>query len=64
VDRLVDWWETVKERFALITPLVITLDNGAESHSRRTQFMQRLVEFAQRFHLTIRLTYSPPYHIP
>ena len=62
VDRLVDWWETVKERFALITPLVITLDNGPESHSRRTQFMQRLVEFAQRFHLTIRLTYSPPYH--
>ncbi len=62
MDRLVDWWETVKERFALITPLVITLDNGPESHSRRTQFMQRLVEFAQRFHLTIRLTSSPPYH--
>jgi hypothetical protein len=24
--------------------------------------MQRLVEFAQRFHLTIRLGYYPPYH--
>ena len=24
--------------------------------------MQRLVEFAQRFHLTIRLAYYPPYH--
>jgi len=62
VDRLVDWWETVKERFPLITTLVINLDNGPESHSRRTQFMQRLVELAQRFHLTIRLTYYPPYH--
>lgn len=62
VDRLVDWWETVKERFADITTLVINLDNGPESHSRRTQFMQRLVEFAQRYHLTIRLAYYPPYH--
>jgi len=61
VDRLVDWWETVKERFAHITTLLINLDNGPESHSRRTQFMQRLVEFAQRFHLTIRLAYYPPY---
>src|SRR5438093_6411370 len=62
VDRLVDWWESVKERFADITTLVINLDNGPESHSRRTQFMQRLVEFALRSHLTIRLAYSPPYH--
>ena len=49
VDRLIDWWETVKERFPLITTLVINLDNGPESHSRRTQFMQRLMEFAQRY---------------
>ena len=62
VDRLVDWWESVKERFAHITTLLINLDNGPESHSRRTQFMQRLVEFAQRYHLTIRLAYYPPYH--
>jgi transposase len=62
VDRLVDWWESVKERFAHITTLVINLDNGPESHSRRTQFMQRLVEFAQHAHLTIRLAYYPPYH--
>jgi transposase len=62
VDRLVDWWESVKERFAHITTLVINLDNGPQSHSRRTQFMQRLVEFAQHSHLTIRLAYYPPYH--
>jgi len=28
VDRLVQWWETVRERFAHITTLVINLDNG------------------------------------
>ena len=62
VDRLVDWWETVKERFAHITTLLVNLDNGPESHSRRTRFMQRLVEFVQRSHITIRLAYYPPYH--
>ena len=61
VDRLVDWWESVKERFSHITTLLINLDNGPESHSRRTQFMHRLVEFAQHSHLTIRLVYYPPY---
>ncbi len=62
VDRLVDWWESVKERFSHITTLLINLDNGPESHSRRTQFMQRLVDFAQHSGLTIRLAYYPPYH--
>jgi transposase len=62
VDRLVDWWETVKERFAHITTLLINLDNGPESHSRRTRFMQRLVECVQRYRITIRLAYYPPYH--
>jgi transposase len=62
VDRLVDWWETVKERFAHIKTLVINLDNGPENHSRRTQFMQRLLSFVQRYRLTVRLAYYPPYH--
>ncbi len=62
VDRLIDWWESVKERFSHITTLLINLDNGPESHSRRTQFMQRLLEFVQHYHLTIRLAYYPPYH--
>ena len=62
VDRLIDWWEALKERFSHIKTLLINLDNGPESHSRRTQFMQRLVEFAQQYHLTVRLAYYPPYH--
>jgi Rhodopirellula transposase DDE domain len=62
VDRLIDWWESVKERFSHITTLLINLDNGPESQSRRTQFMQRLVEFVQRYRITIRLASYPPYH--
>ena len=62
VDRLVQWWEAVRERFAHITMLVINLDNGPENHSRRTQFMRRLVEFVQQYGITVRLAYYPPYH--
>lgn len=62
VDRLVDWWETVKERFSHITTLLINLDNGPENHSRRTQFMQRSLEFVQEYHISVRLAYYPPYH--
>jgi transposase len=62
VDRLIDWWKSVKERFPDITTLVINLDNGPESHSRRTQFMQRLLEFVARYQITVRLAYYPPYH--
>jgi transposase len=62
VDRIVQWWETVKGRFPTIGTLVINLDNGPENHSRRTQFMQRLVEFVQHSHLRVRLAYYPPYH--
>ena len=62
VDRLTQWWEAVRERFAHITTLVINVDNGPENHSRRTQFMQRLVEFVQQYHVMVRLAYYPPYH--
>ena len=62
VDRLTQWWERVRGRFAHITTLVLNLDNGPENHSRRTQFMLRLLEFAQQYGLTIRLAYYPPYH--
>jgi transposase len=62
VDRLIDWWESVRERFSQITTLVINLDNGPENHSRRTQFMQRLLEFVQQYHINVRLAYYPPYH--
>jgi hypothetical protein len=61
-DCIERWWETVRLRFVHITLLVINLDNGPENHSRRTQFMQRMLTFAQRSGLTVRLAYYPPYH--
>jgi Rhodopirellula transposase DDE domain len=62
VDCLERWWETVRERFGHIRMLVINLDNGPENHSRRTQFMQRMVDFVQQSGLALRLAYYPPYH--
>jgi transposase len=62
VDRLAQWWESVRERFAHITTLVINVDNGPENHSRRPQFMQRLVNFVQQYKVTVRLAYYPPYY--
>ena len=61
-DRLVQWWDVVQNRFAHITTLVINLDNGPENHSRRTQFMQRLVDFVQQYRVRVRLASYPPYH--
>ncbi len=62
VDRLEEWWGSVRGRFRHITTLVLNLDNGPESHSRRTQFMGRLVGFVAATGLTVRLAYYPPYH--
>lgn len=62
VDILEQWWMSVLDRFAHIQKLVINQDNGPENHSRRTQFMYRILEFAHKFQLTIQLAYYPPYH--
>lgn len=62
VDRLIQCWETIKDRFPDVKTLVINLDNGPENHSRRTQFMQRLVQFVEQYHINVRLAYYPPYH--
>ena len=61
-DRLAQWWESVRVRFPHITTLVLNVDNGPENHSRRTQFMQRMVAFVQQYQVTVRLAYYPPYH--
>ncbi len=61
-DCITEWWESVRERFEPLSTLVINLDNGPENHSRRTQFMQRMVEFVHQYRLHVRLAYYPPYH--
>lgn len=62
VDLLESWWQTVKHRFSHIQKLVINQDNGPENHSRRTQFMKRILDFSQQSQLTLQLAYYPPYH--
>ena len=62
VDCLIDFWTSMRERFPLVTTLVINLDNGPENHSRRTQFMQRITQFVDHFRLSVQLAYYPPYH--
>lgn len=62
VDALQLWWDTNKERYTHIRELVINLDNGVHQRSNRTQFIKRMVEFADKNGLRIRLIYYPPYH--
>jgi flagellin-specific chaperone FliS len=61
VDRLEEYWDknNIQEK---IDVLLINLDNGPESHSRRTQFIKRMVEFAAKVDKKIILAYYPPYH--
>jgi hypothetical protein len=62
VDRRVRWREAVRARSPHLTTPAINLDNGPEDHGRRAQFVARLVEFARRYRLTVRLAHYPPYH--
>lgn len=55
-------WQRVAPRFPTVQTLHLNLDNGPENHSRRTQFMQRLTELVDTYHLTVQLAYYPPYH--
>lgn len=61
-DCLQQWWDANRERYAHIRQLVINLDNGPQNSSFRTQFIKRMVEFADRNNLEIVLVYYPPYH--
>jgi len=62
VDCLEKWWEDNKIIYNNINQLVINLDNGPQNSSHRTQFMKRMVEFADKYNLEIVLAYYPPYH--
>ena len=62
VDCLEQWWEANRARYPHARRLVINLDNGPENSSHRTQFMNRLVMFADATGLEIKLVYYPPYH--
>lgn len=61
VDRLEEIWPVIQEKYGADI-LTINADNGMENSSSRTQFIKRLVEFADRYNITIKLAYYPPYH--
>ena len=61
-DNLQQWWLNRRSNYPHIKKLMIDLDNGPEVSSQRTQFMKRLVQFADQFGLEIELVYYPPYH--
>jgi len=62
VDALRSWWGRVGPGMPNIKQLVIYLDNGPNNSGRRTQFLKRMVQFADFSGLVIRLVYYPPYH--
>ena len=63
VDQMQAWWEqlAVQQRDG-ISLLQIKADNGPESSGRRTQFLHRMVQFADIIGKPIQLLYYPPYH--
>lgn len=63
VDSLMTWWENTPacERIT-IAHIQIKVDNGPESSGVRTQFLKRMVEFADHTSKSIQLLYYPPYH--
>jgi hypothetical protein len=61
-DALTLWWQQVRVDLGPIKRLVIYLDNGPKNSGRRTQFLKRMVQFADWSGLEIRLVYYPPYH--
>ena len=63
VDALEAWWAPLDETEQVaMARLQIKMDNGPESSGRRTQFLQRMVEFCDAIGKPIQLLYYPPYH--
>jgi hypothetical protein len=63
VDSLYAWWERLAPAQREATSLVqIKADNGPESNGRRTQFLKRMVRFADDIGTPVPLLYYPPYH--
>lgn len=61
-DCLESWWRRRKHAHGGVEELVLNVDNGPESNGRRTQFLSRLVNFADASGLRLHLVYYPPYH--
>lgn len=62
VDGILRWWRVRRRKLSAVRSLVINMDNGPECNGRRSQFLFRMVEFADTTGLVVRLVYYPPYH--
>jgi hypothetical protein len=61
-DGLMMWWGLVKAQMGQVKRLVIYLDNGPKNAGNRTQWLKRMIEFADLTGLEVRLVYYPAYH--
>lgn len=57
LDILEDYWLSNIDSFSNIKTLILNADNGPENSSHRTQFIKRIVEFANKYSITIKLVY-------
>jgi hypothetical protein len=63
VDSLMNWWEnTPAHERITIAHIQIKVDNGPESSGVRTQFLKRMVDFADHTSKSVQLLYYPPCH--
>ena len=63
VDTIEAKWNAMDEPEKAQTRLMqIKRDNGPESRGRRTQFLSRMVQFADVINRPIHVLYYPPYH--
>ena len=63
VDTIEAKWNAMDEQEKAKTRLIqIKMDNGPESSGRRTQFLSRMVQFADVINRPLHLLYYPPYH--
>lgn len=60
-DGLGQWWGQLKSGLGHVRTLVVYLDNGPNNSGTRTQFLKRMVAFADATGLVVRLVYYPPY---
>jgi hypothetical protein len=63
VDTLEAWWASLDPGAQVATAKIqLKVDNGPESSGVRTQFLHRLVQFADAIGKPVQLLYYPPYH--
>lgn len=62
VDCIESWWDSNKIIYGHMKELVVNTDSGPNTAGNRTQFIRRMIEFADKNGLIIRLAYYPPYH--